>query len=183
MSASPAYSYYPERSYEPASPSIHVVPGRRQAVEPSLNPSFLFLLKTIAVVLVFIAAFAFVRITLSSLSVTAAIESRELNNLIETARAEGAQLEVRQSALASPERIRIQAASMSLINPEATMVIDLSGDIVVTDGEGNLSLSDSLKAAASAMSGATADEGSPDGAADGSGGTQNVRGVGMAEGA
>lgn len=160
MSAAPAYrydydsfaydSYAHDYDFEPRrsrsfEPDISVVPGRRAATnsEP-LSASVVFLAKAIAVVLCVIAVFCCGRIALNSAAVAAAIETREVSSQIDSARSDGNQLEVAQSSLSNPTRIKDEAAALGMAAPYDSMTIDLSGDVVKTDASGNLSLNESV---------------------------------------
>lgn len=160
MSAAPAYSRYaqPDRygydAYSYAQPDrtrrdrrdvrtdVHVVPGRK-AETRTLSSSVIFLAKTVAVVFVVLALLGCARIALSSATVTAALETRELNSQIDTARSEGSKLEVSQSALSNPTRIKDAAGALGMYAPAHVANIDISGDVVVVDAAGSLSLSGS----------------------------------------
>ena len=152
MSAQVAYDYYAQPAYERervARPDSTVVPGRRRqaAPQPSAHPAVL-IAKVVLAALVVFALLGVVRITLSSAAAMTSIESNELSNQIEAARTEGNQLEVAQSTLSNPARIKSQAEAMGMAAPTETVVLDLSGDVVVTDDAGSLSLSGSVAAAA-----------------------------------
>ncbi len=149
MSAQPAYSRSFERAPERASrpPRIEVVPGRKNQVE-TLSPGIIRLAKCVAAVLVLLALVSFVRIGLTAAAVTVEQESKSYDSLIDTARSEGSSLEVAQSTLSNPSRIKSEASALGMSAPESTSKIFLSADIVVTDDAGNLSLSQSLAQAA-----------------------------------
>ena len=160
MSAAPAYSHYaqPDRSgfdrYAYAQPErvrrdrrdprtdVSVVPGSKTQTR-TLPSSVIFLAKTVAVVFVVFALLGCVRIALSSATVTTAIETRELSSQIESARSEGNKLEVAQSSLSNPTRIKDAAGVLGMYAPAYVANIDISGDVVVVDAAGNLSLSGS----------------------------------------
>ncbi len=86
------------------------------------------------------------RVAITSAAASCALETRSLQTSIETARAEGNELEVSQSVLANPSRIKAQATALGMAAPapECSEQITLSPDIVATDGAGNLSLSESV---------------------------------------
>ena len=133
MSAVPAYTRAAERVPEryPERPRISVVPGGKPHVE-TLSPALV----------------AFARIALTPAAVNVEIESKSYDSLIDTARSEGSSLEVAQSSLSNPSRIKSEATALGMAAPESTSRIVLPEDIVATDGSGNLSLSQSLAAAA-----------------------------------
>ena len=98
----------------------------------------------------FVLVFAIVgigRISLSSISVAAAIEANELSQEINTAREAGNSLEVEQSTLSNPTRIKTEAVKLGMNEPTQTHFMSLPEDVVVTDEQGNLSLSGSIAAA------------------------------------
>ena len=95
-----------------------------------------------------LALVAFARIALTAAAVNVEIESKSYDSLIDTARSEGSSLEVAQSSLSNPSRIKSEATALGMAAPESTSKIVLPEDIVATDGSGNLSLSQSLAAAA-----------------------------------
>ncbi len=150
MSAAPAYSYYPERAPERAPRTrISVVPGRGTRTQtPSLPASAVLLAKVAAVVLVVLALVAFVRVGLAAATVSASMESQQLSSQISDARSSGAALEVSQSSLTNPSRLRQQAKSLGMAAPAETGVIVLDKDVVATDDNGALSLSKSMAIAA-----------------------------------
>ncbi|MCI8469624.1 MAG: cell division protein FtsL [Eggerthellaceae bacterium] len=145
MSAAPAYAPLVERAPERSRrPEVSVVRGQgADARARQSASSVVTVARAIACVVVVLALLGFVRVTLSSATVATALESQQISSQIDTARSEGSSLEVQQSSLANPTRIRIVASSLGMAAPAATATIDLSGDVVVTDGAGNLSLSGS----------------------------------------
>ncbi|WP_297156111.1 cell division protein FtsL [uncultured Ellagibacter sp.] len=149
MSAVPAYSRTAERVPEryPARPRISVVPGGKTQVE-TLSPAIVTLAKAVAIVLVALAVVAFARIALTAAAVNVEVESKSYDSLIDTARSEGSSLEVAQSSLSNPSRIKAEATALGMSAPESSSKIIMPEDIVVTDGSGNISLSQSLAAAA-----------------------------------
>ena len=148
MSAVPAYTRAAERVPEryPERPRISVVPGGKPHVE-TLSPAIVALARVVAAALVVLALVAFARIALTA-AVNVEIESKSYDSLIDTARSEGSSLEVAQSSLSNPSRIKSEATALGMAAPESTSKIVLPEDIVATDGSGNLSLSQSLAAAA-----------------------------------
>lgn len=152
MSAAPAYSYqYPERvGQSQAQPRVSVVPGRRPGSDAQTIPSSVVTLaKIVAVVLVVLAAVSFVRIGLSSAAVSTSLQSQELSTQIESARSTGNDLEVMQSSLSNPSRIKAEAGNrLDMAAPAAVETITLETDVVATDASGDLSLSQSVANAA-----------------------------------
>ncbi len=148
-SGSVAYKY----DAVPAEPKrrVDVIPGGGKDRASVVSPSHALALRvaklTVAAVLVF-AFVGFVRVSLNAATVAEALEAREVSSLLEDSRSSISELEVMQSSLSNPTRIKAEAALLGMGSPESTSVLDLSGDIVATDGEGNLSLSGSLDALA-----------------------------------
>ncbi len=131
-----------ELSFEEA-PSISVVPGAgRRAQSEGISTAALSLAKACAVICIVIALIAMARVAITSAAASCALETRSLQTSIETARAEGNELEVSQSVLANPSRIT--ALGMAAPAPEYSEQITLAPDIVATDGAGSLSLSESV---------------------------------------
>ena len=124
-----------ELSFEEA-PSISVVPGAGRRAQS----------EGCAVICIVIALIARARVAITSAAASCALETRSLQTSIETARAEGNELEVSQSVLANPSRIKAQATALGMAAPapEYSEQITLSPDIVATDGAGSLSLSESV---------------------------------------
>ncbi len=134
---------------------VDVIPGGGRQRESAASASHALALRiakvTLAVALVF-AFVGFVRISLSAATVAEAIEAREVSSLLETSRSSINELEVEQGALSNPTRIKAEAALLGMASPDSSVVLDLSGDVVVTDAQGNLSLSGSLEALEAACS-------------------------------
>lgn len=127
-------------------PRISVVPGQgRHPQGTGLSAGVLTLAKIAAAVAVALALIAVARVTIASAAASCALETREISQSIETARSEGNDLEVAQSVLSNPARIRAQAEAMGMAAPttEFTDQIILSEDVVATDETGALSLSES----------------------------------------
>ena len=150
MGAAPAYSYYPERAPE-RSPRerISVVPGRGTRTQtPTLPSNVVFLAKAAAVVLLVVSFVGFARIGLMSATISTTMQSSQLTSQISDARSSGAALEVSQSTLSNPTKVKQQAGKLGMAAPETTGVITLDKDVVATDESGALSLSKSVAIAA-----------------------------------
>ena len=152
MSAVPAYSHYPERAAERDSRErISVLPGRGVRTQPSsLSPSVVLAAKAVAVVLVVLSIVAFARIGLVSAAFSASAQSAQLSAQISEARATGSSLEVSQSTLSNPTKLKQQAADLDMAAPASVGVIELEEDVVTADDDGALSLSGSVAAASGA---------------------------------
>ena len=150
MGAAPAYSYYPERAPE-RSPRerISVGPGRGTRTQtPTLPSNVVFLAKAAAVVLLVVSLVVFARIGLMSATISTTMQSSQLTSQISDARSSGAALEVSQSTLSNPTKVKQQAGKLGMAAPETTGVITLDKDVVATDESGALSLSKSVAIAA-----------------------------------
>lgn len=149
MSALPAYDYaeraYEQRRAHEEQPRISVVRGQG-ASGHALNPAVSAAAKIAVVAFVLFAVIGFARVAISAATVTTSIESQQLAGQISDARTEGSDLEVTQSMLSNPTRIKAEAAALGMGAAADVENIDLSGDVVVTDEAGNLSLSGSVAA-------------------------------------
>ncbi len=149
MSAQPAYYSYPNRTPERTSRErIRVVPGRRPAKSTSDEITPTLVMGVALAVFALFAILAFACLGLHAATVSTSIQSQELSNQIDDARTEGTSLEVTQSLLSNPTRVRQQAEKLGMSAPESVGSITLSADVVCTDSDGALSLSDSVKTAA-----------------------------------
>ncbi|WP_296013309.1 cell division protein FtsL [uncultured Adlercreutzia sp.] len=133
---------------QPAGPSIAVVPGAGRAprTDEGLSAAALTLAKTCAVVCLVIALVAMARVGITAAAASCALETRELQTSIELARAEGSDLEISQSVLSNPSRIKTQAQALGMAVPSEANSdqIVLPPDIVATDEAGRLSLSETM---------------------------------------
>ena len=159
MSAAPAYSRYaqaaPQRFGYPAhrdrdrsarTPDISVVPGTGARTKSTAEAVVVFA-KVTAVIMVAIALVCCMRVALSSMAVSTALEAREISSQIDEARSDGSRLEVALSSLSNPSFVKQEAAALGMSAPEdyAVLKIDLSDDVVVVDAAGALSLSGSAE--------------------------------------
>lgn len=152
LSGYPAYTYESTaRVLEPAPRAgFEVLPGggadhRRADINPVITIAKLILLCVVS-----FAIIGAVRITLSSSTVTAALEAKQIQNDISFARSSGSELEVVQSTLSNPTRIKSEAESIGMVSPANVAYMDMSGDIVVKDATGALSLTGSIGALSAA---------------------------------
>lgn len=133
-------------------PSIAVVPGagRRAQTQQGLSAAALTLAKVCAVVCIALALIAVARVAITSAAASCALETREITQKIDTARSQGNELEVAQSVLANPTRIKAQAMALGMMAPSAAYSeqLNLPPDVVATDEAGSLSLSESTAALA-----------------------------------
>ena len=87
-------------------------------------------------------------IGLMSATISTTMQSSQLTSQISDARSSGAALEVSQSTLSNPTKVKQQAGKLGMAAPETTGVITLDKDVVATDESGALSLSKSVAIAA-----------------------------------
>lgn len=150
MGAAPAYAYpRPERVREPERARIRVFPGSapRTTVQTA-SAAFFLVAKAVAVVLVLVTVVGFARIALNSATVTTSLATQEISSELSEARSYAATLEVQQSTLSNPSRIKEAATDLGMAAPLETATIVLPADVVVTDDAGNLSLTESIRQAA-----------------------------------
>lgn len=148
MSAYPAYNYDStarKLDQDPRRP-FEVIPGGRKdsQTESASSTVMLFAKIVIAVIIVF-AMIGVVRITLSSATVALALETNQIDKAIDQVRDVSSSLEVDQSKLSNPTRIKSEADRLEMITPASTTFIDISDDVVKTDSTGALSLSASVR--------------------------------------
>ncbi|MFR4804411.1 MAG: hypothetical protein ACLT98_14490, partial [Eggerthellaceae bacterium] len=108
---------------------------------PTLPSNVVFLAKAAAVVLLVVSLVGFARIGLMSATISTTMQSSQLTSQISDARSSGAALEVSQSTLSNPTKVKQQAGKLGMAAPETTGVITLDKDVVATDESGALSLS------------------------------------------
>lgn len=147
------YAYSAPEPKRESKRKLGVIPGGAHERSPEKSAAHALAVKlaklTVAAVVIF-AGIGFARISLSAATVAEALEAREINTNLEMIRSTISDLEVKQSFLSNPTRIKTAAAELGMASPTTSTVIDISGDIVAIDAEGNLSLSESLKALESA---------------------------------
>lgn len=164
-------SGYPEQSQKKQAPKrrVDVVVGGNTA--KAYSPAHATALRAAKAVLVIIVAFAgigFGRISLASATVTEALEARDVRNNLEEVRSSINDMQVEQSTLSNPARIKSEAEALGMSSPSVTHVLDLTGDLVMTEENGALSLTGSIAATAAApASSAGAGRGGAESAAEG----------------
>lgn len=151
-----ARSYQPQPSYRSSraarpvyrqpvrqefQPKIQAQPGLgRSAAAEALSGTFMVLVRLLALAMVLVALVFVARIALNSATVNSMLEANEISADISIARSEGNALEMQQSTLASPARIKAEAKSMKMYDPEYAEVIKVSQDVVAVDETGALSM-------------------------------------------
>lgn len=152
LSQRPAYNYGStarklDHTLEAPRHGIEVMPGGAHQERAASSGAILFAKLLIAFVVAF-AAIGCVRITLSSATVATAMEARQIDSQISDAREVGNELEVAQASLANPTRVKRDAIAQGMRSPAKASFIDISGDVVVRDDDGRLSLSGTIEAVA-----------------------------------
>lgn len=152
MGAAPAYAYpRPERAWEDERVRVRVVPGQAPRGATHAAPAaFFFVVKTIAVVIALFTVVGIVRVALSSAALTASMDSQDVSADLDAARSYAATLEVGESSLSNPTRIKEAASDLGMGTPVETVTITLPRDVVAVDEAGTLSLSESIRRAAEA---------------------------------
>lgn len=158
-SAAPKRSYQseaslPQRKQAPKR-RVDVVPGGGKA--QALSSSHAFALKAAKVAVACAIAFSGIgvgRIALANATVVEAMQARDIKNNMEDMRSSISDMQVEQSALSNPARIKSEAEALGMASPVTSNVLDLSGDVVATGENGELSLTESLVAASSVDDGA-----------------------------
>lgn len=126
-------------------PSVHVVPGRKNIVDPSLSDTGVMVVKLIVVAMAIFLVIGFVRVGLASAAYTTASASTELSEQIADARSTGESLAVQKSLIASPSNLRHAAEEkLKMVSPDSVTTMTLPVDVVATDSAGNLSFSQSV---------------------------------------
>jgi cell division protein FtsL len=149
MSAQPAYMMYPERVQErPTRERISVVPGSRTARAPQAVTPVL-VLKIVLPVMIALMLVAVSYLFISAATVKTSMQAQALSSQIDEARSTGTSLEVTESLLSNPTRVRQQAEALGMSAPSEVGSISMAADVVVTDESGSLSLSGSVNVVAS----------------------------------
>lgn len=94
------------------------------------------------------AVVACVRVWFTAATVNTLLESQATSTQVEQIRSSSESLQVQKSVLASPSHVKERAAQMGLVEASSIESVTLDTDVVAYDGQGNLSLSASLSAAA-----------------------------------
>ena len=128
-------------------PSVRVVPGRKNIVDPVLSDAWVTGIKVVIAVMAVFLVIGFVRVGLASSTASA---SSELSSEIADARSTGESLAVQKSLVASPSNLRHAAEEkLKMVSPSSSYTMTLPVDVVATDSSGNLSFSQSIERLAS----------------------------------
>ena len=158
--AEAAYSY---RNYASAAPSrvesaperaraprIVAVPGgasRSDKQIETLPELAVFAAKMLAVVIVVVALLCFARIGIANATVVTAMEAQAVDEALVEARSSAATLEMRQSTLGNPTRVKAVAIAIGMVDAANPETIVLPVDVVGFNAEGGLSLNESIRLA------------------------------------
>ena len=127
---------------------MHAVKGAakvRSAAQSSVSsPMLVTLAKFAAALVVLIAILAFVRVAMTTATVSNGLASQEISANIDTELINKNALEVQDSALGNSGRIKQAAAEYALVNPGVITVLNLGQDVLAYDENNNVSLVESL---------------------------------------
>ncbi|MDO5329423.1 MAG: hypothetical protein Q4E88_04950 [Coriobacteriia bacterium] len=136
------------RKPEPKKESFKVVPGQlrtpRLFHSAALSPMLLTAAKFAVAAVIVIAVAAFIRVGLSSATVSTGLNSQYLTSQIEQELSKKGALEVQDSTLGNTSKIRSEAAKLNLVAPAVIEQINLGEDVLAYDKNGNISLVESL---------------------------------------
>lgn len=140
----------PKERVKPKDTKMHAVRGQAHSVlnTSSISPNLVSLSKLVASVVVVFAIMAFVRIGLTTATVSNSIDSKEISTQIDNELVNKNNLEVQTSALSNSSRIKSAAANYNLVNSQANITVNLPQDVLVYDGN-DVSLVESLNRLAS----------------------------------
>lgn len=131
---------------------MHAVSGdikaRSNLKTAALSPMIVTLAKVAAVLVCLVAVLAFIRVGMTSATVSNGIASQDISKAIDSELVQKNALEVQDSSLANSGRIRQVASQYSLIAPSAITVFDIGQDVLAYDDNNHVSLVESLDRAA-----------------------------------
>lgn len=140
------YNAYPEpRRERSVASDVRAVRTGGSAARETQTSLLVTAGKMAAIVLVVVAALCFARIALTNAAVTTMIESDSLAAQISTARSAGTSLEMEQSLLSSTPAINAAVKRLGMAAPYVVDTLELEKDVVAVNGNGALSLSDTVK--------------------------------------
>lgn len=138
-----------DRVQERRQPRVSVLEGTREETIRETS-ALVTVAKVAIIVLVAMTIIAFGRVALTSASVTVGMETDALAAQLEADRSAAGLLEVQDTALTSNSRIKTAAGKLHMMAPYDADVLYLSEDVVATNPDGSLSLSESMRRAAEA---------------------------------
>ena len=135
----------------PTKSEMHAVAGdvtQRKAMKSSaMSPMIVTLAKVVAVLVCLVAVLAFIRVGMTSATVSNGIASQDISKAIDNELVQKNALEVQDSSLANSGRIRQVASQYSLIAPSAITVFEMGQDVLAYDDNNHVSLVESLNRA------------------------------------
>ena len=136
----------------PKQRDMHAVAGDAKARSVMrtavLSPMIVTAAKVAAVLVVLVAVLAFIRVGMTSATVSNGLASQEISKQINSELVSKNALEVQDSSLANSGRIRQVASQYSLVVPSAIQVFELGQDVLAYDENNHVSLVESLDRAA-----------------------------------
>ena len=136
------------KSSAPKTRDMHAVAGRAKARSvmktSALSPMIVTAAKIAAVLVVLIAVLAFIRVGMTSATVSNGLASQGISKQIDNELVSKNALEVQDSTLANSGRIRQVASQYSLVVPSTIQVFELSPDVLAYDENNHVSLVESL---------------------------------------
>ena len=126
---------------------MHAIKGGAVAKSKSTvsSPMLVTIAKFAAIFICLLAILAFIRVGLTSTTVSNGLSSQEISKQIDNELISKNALEVQDSTLANSSRIRQVASQYSLVTPGVIQVINLPQDVLALDDNNNVSLVESLK--------------------------------------
>ena len=133
--------------------NVRVVPGSRPASTPKTPSNAAFVAAVVAIVLVLFTLLSFARVAISSATIAASMEAQEVSSQLEAARTEGNKLEVSESVLSNSTNIKEKATKLGMAAPAYVDTLTVERDVVATNSQGDLSLTESIRRASAAVQG------------------------------
>jgi cell division protein FtsL len=144
-------SAYPEREQERRyRPDVRVVPGSRNRAEEREDGPGVGTFIALALVAMFVFAAALIAsVTLKTMTSGVLSDTSAIETSMDAIKHESTTLEVQNSSLSNTNIVKAHAEKLGMSLPDEVGTITLEKDIVVLDDSGALSLSGSIKNAAS----------------------------------
>lgn len=142
-----AYPSFAQPEKKAPTPRIDVIPGGHEKPGKSLSPSQQLAISVAKYAFVLISVFAMIgvgRVTLNSMNVQEALAARTMQAQLDEARSSINMMEVQQSTLSNPTRIKTEAEALGMYSADTVTIIDITGDVVAIDETGHLSITDSI---------------------------------------
>ena len=157
MAGAPAYSYNNASAAPPRQPqqsprtrpAITVVPGRKHQAQPDISPTLRTLCVIAVVVMACFLVLGLARVGIAASAYEVASQASDMRAHISDARSVQESLAVEKSSVANPITLRAEAADrLHMAAPQSVGTLSLPADVVVYDGVGNLSLTQSIASVA-----------------------------------